>query len=701
MKTLRGDLGTTLLQSLLRCTATSVYIGLAISSLLMVVVFFSTPAQAEISEIELGERVRALSDIESGQLVFKSADDHYVLSPRVNTDVDIQITGLLARIKVSQTFSNPTAQWQEGIYVFPLPETAAVDHLTMRVGERIIVGEIKEKVAARKEYQQAKSAGKQTSLVEQQRPNMFTSSVANIAPHDDITIVIEYQQRVNQKQGEFNLRYPLAITPRYIPGKALSPSAEIRHFDGHGWAVNTDQVEDASQLTPPLTPSSSNKTSISITLAAGFNLQEVTSLYHQVSLLEIDDTTREIELVSDDASARDFVLAWQAKDLQSPQAALFKQRKNGQDYALLMLTPPKTLEKETMSRELVFIVDTSGSMDGGSMEQAKKALQYGLTQLRPQDSFNIIRFSHDVGSVFSDARRATRTNIDIAHDYIDWLRADGGTEMAPALKMALQNKAEKSELRQIVFLTDGSVGNEDALFSIIENNLGNSRLFTVGIGSAPNSHFMRRAARFGRGSHHYIGSTDEVSHKMKSLFNTLSSPVLTDIKLKMDGRYELDSRTQRVADLYIGEPLLLTLKAESLADEIIISGRFGSETWQQTMSLKSGAESQAVSVLWARRSIETLMDEYRRETDNEAIKQDIIDVALAHHLVSKFTSLLAVDKTPVRPQEDPLNSQVIALNPPANSVMNQFPQTATSARLQLLIGLFLLLSALVLRWKQG
>jgi len=695
MKVETQQLGHHLVSGLMSCMAYGLGIGLSLSLSLMALVLVSSDVYAAVPM----DNVQSLADLQSGQLVFRTEQGSYLVSPTLNTEVDIEVSGLLARVTVSQTFNNPSSQWQEGVYVFPLPETAAVDHLRMKVGERFIEGDIKPKKQARELYQQAKNEGKRASLVEQQRPNMFTTSVANIAPNDSITVVIEYQQMVSQDANQFSLRFPMAITPRYIPGTPIANTKEISHFKGNGWAVNTDQVADASHITPPVLMAesqSTNRTNISLVLEAGFALAKVTSSYHEIEEVVVNNTTRKIRLIDDVPASRDFELVWLASNNQAPQAALFKQFKNGEDYALLMLTPPNKLNIASISRELVFIVDTSGSMDGMSMKQAKAALQYGLTQLRPQDSFNIIRFSDDVDSLFKQAKVANRNNLDTAHDYVNWLRADGGTEMAPALEMALQAKQLTEGIRQVVFLTDGSVGNEDELFSIIERDLGNSRLFTVGIGSAPNSHFMNRAALFGRGSHSYIGSEGEVRQKMQTLFNKLSHPVLTDIEVDLESD-ELEVWPKTIPDLYLDEPLLLTLKAKTLPNEILIKGVFGNQMWQKKIALQGGGQSEAVSILWARRKISGLMDEYRR-TDSDDVKNEIVDVALAHHLVSKFTSLVAVDKTVVRSASEKINTQAVAINPPVGSVMAQFPQTATSATLQFLLGFLLLLTSLFLRW---
>jgi Ca-activated chloride channel homolog len=691
------DLTTNLRQGFLECFAYSWLAGLAINAGLISLVLLSTAAQAN-TELT---RVEQLSELESGQLVFRQPQGHYLVSPTVDTNVEMEIVGLLARVKVSQTFANPTQYWQEGVYVFPLPETAAVDRFWMKIGERIIEGEIHPKKQAKKIYQKAKVSGKRASLVEQQRSNMFTSSVANIAPDEQVTIIIEYQQTVIQDQDEFKIRFPMVVAPRYIPGKTIVNTEEISFFNGSGWAVNTDQVPDASQITPLMDSNQQNKVDLSIHLTAGFPVASINSPYHQIEEVILNEESRKISLIDKVPANRDFVLQWQAAESESLNAALFKDYKNGKDYALLMLTPPKQSLKETISRELVFVIDTSGSMDGTSIKQAKKALQYGLGKLKPQDTFNIIRFSDDVESVFEHARLATAENLEIAHEFVDWLRAGGGTEMLPALSMALAGDKESQGLRQVMFLTDGSIGNEDELFNEITQNLGNSRLFTVGIGSAPNSHFMNRAAKYGRGTHSYIGSQAEVRDKMQALFNKLAHPVLTDIKIDIAGNSGVEIWPQSIPDLYMGEPLLLVMKAKSLPAEMTVKGGFGQQDWQQTLTFNGGAQSQAVSVLWARQKIEGLMDKYRIQGQPDKVKQEITDLAMEHHLVSKFTSLVAVDKTPVRPETKGLKSKNIATNRSAGWTMKTLPQTATPAMLQIAIGLLSLLSALLLRRRQA
>ena len=689
--------------NLVHCAGQGLVAGVAISVGLMAVVVMSSPSYAATAiksvEVEL-DTIRNINNLTSGQLVFRHNDGHYLVSPTLDTDVEIKVNGLLARVKVSQTFSNSTSSWQQGIYVFPLPETAAVDHLEMKVGERIIVGEIKAKEEAKKIYQAAKSSGKKATLLEQQRPNIFTSSVANIAPGEQITITIEYQQNVTQNEAEFSLRFPMVVAPRYIPGEVINKVERVTDISSTGWAVNTDQVPDAALISPPMVISKDkqhNPVELNITLAAGFPITQLTSSYHEIEETEIATGVRQISLTGPVPANRDFELVWQATPQFAPQAALFKQRKDNHDYAMVMLIPPKQLQTESIAREMIFIVDTSGSMDGTSIEQARNALLYGLDQLRPQDSFNIIRFSSDFERLYDRARLANSENIEQARNFVNWLRAGGGTEMAPALKAALTSETTTNGIRQIMFLTDGSVGNEDELFNLIKRHLGTSRLFTVGIGSAPNSHFMRRAAEYGRGSHSYIGAESEVRQKMEDLFSKLAHPTVTNITLDFPDDVVIEQWPSTVPDLYLGEPLLLTMRADHLPDTITIKGMLGTTPWQSEVAINKGARSDLVSTFWARRKIASLMDDYRTQGQAEDIKDAIVNVALSHHLVSKFTSLVAVDKTPARSKQNPLKSTAVATNKPAGWKMKQLPQTATPATLQIVLGLGLLLIMVFVR----
>lgn len=633
-------------------------------------------------------------EVKQGALLFRT-EQAYISAPLLHTDVQIEITGMIARTAVKHYFRNPNSHWQEGIYVFPLPETAAVDHMRMQIGERVIEGQIKERRAARKEYEKARQNGNRASLVEQERPNIFTTSVANIGPHQTIIVEIEYQQVVGYSQGNFSLRFPMVVGPRYIPG-----NNQVNGAAGSGWAENTSQVADAKRITPPVllpTQDKMNPVSLNINLDAGFKLARIESPYHAVEIYNRTQNNYQVVLKDDEVPAdRDFLLEWQPVPGNAPMAAFFKEAKDNSDYALLMVLPPGNKSRKTLAREVIFVIDTSGSMAGPSITQAKSALEMALGRLRAGDRFNIIQFNSKTSQLFQFPRPVAHASIREARKYIRALEADGGTEMAPALRAALTNHGNGYDVRQVVFLTDGSVGNEDELFQIIEQRLGESRLFTVGIGSAPNSHFMNRASRFGRGTHTYIGNTKEVQRKMDELFQKLENPVLSDINIQWPDGENIESWPQKIPDLYLGEPLLITVKADALPQHALISGNAPERAWHTKLALDGGQNRQGISVLWARRKIAALMDQQRRdETEADAIRDQVVEVALAHHLVSKYTSLIAVDVTPARPQDEALHQRPMPTNLPAGwryeKVFGQMPATATPAALYIILGMILLI----------
>ncbi len=654
------------------------------------------------NELEQPDRTLSLNEVKGGRLLFKTNQPgRYLPAPTIKTDVRISVTGLIARATVSQEFLNPSLEkdtWAEGIYVFPLPETAAVDHLRMKVGERIIEGQIKEKAEAKKVYEQAKQEGKRASLVEQERPNIFTTSVANIGPGERITVEIEYQETIRYDQGTFSLRFPMVVGPRYIPG---TPVVAEDQPPGNGWSLNTDRVPDASRITPPVAHPSNgpiNPVSLNIDLAPGFPLGKLESPSHRILAIAEPDGLQHITLREDTVPAdRDFVLTWHPASGQAPTASVFREQRGDEHYAFLMAMPPIGSDHSptTVARETIFVIDTSGSMSGTSIEQARAALLLALNRLTAQDRFNVIQFNSVTHVLFSQAQPVTPQTLRKAVHYVDNLKANGGTEILPALKMALKGSAPASHLRQVIFLTDGQVGNEDELFETIRTQLGTSRLFTIGIGSAPNSHFMRKAAEFGRGTFTHIGSTSEVKTQMDAIFRKLERPVLTD--LRVDGiNDQVEMFPPRIPDLYEGEPVVVVLKGTSLPETVTIQGMTGSAPWTTSITLKNNEPREGLSVFWARQKIAALMDRQRYGQDEAATKQAVLDVALGHHLVSKYTSLVAVDVTPVRQADKLLQAHAMKTNLPDGQdyqAIFGLPQTATSGQLRILLGLAALLAA--------
>jgi Ca-activated chloride channel family protein len=675
--------------------------GIAVGMLAVIAVVFAAILLAATARADdTPAPMRSPADARQGSLLFK-AEGGYVAAPIQKTDVSITVTGMIARARVSQHFRNPAPIWMEGIYVFPLPENAAVDHLDMRVGERLIEGQIHEREAARRTYEAAKSEGKKAALLEQERPNIFTSSVANIGPAEEVTVTIEYQQTLQYDQGTYRLRFPMVVAPRYIPGNAIEAGA-----NGTGWSPDTDQVRDASRITPPVqTPGKAplNPVSLTVELDAGFPLARLESPFHAIDVTALEGNRKRISLASGTVPAtRDFELVWTPDSGNAPGAAVFSQERLGKHYALVMVMPPlaAATHAEHPAREVVFVIDTSGSMHGTSISQAREALLLALSRLTPRDRFNVIEFNSILRELYKGPVDATPEAIAKAQQFVRSLEASGGTEMAPALKAALVDKEDSNRLRQVVFLTDGEVGNEEALFELIRTRLGRTRLFTVGIGSAPNAHFMTKAAEFGHGTFTYIGDVSQVAEKMGALFAKLESPVLTDIAVQWPAGSNVESWPARLPDLYAGEPVVLAASLASLQGEVTVTGQRAGAPWKVTLPLSDARPDSGADVLWARRKIESLLDSVHEGHDPGEVRAAVVATAIDHHLVSKYTSLVAVDVTPSRPADAESGSAAVPVNLPDgmsyDKVFGQLPQTATPAQLHLLIGAVLLALAAVL-----
>lgn len=665
--------------------------SMAVRILLLAALLLTRPGGAVAEELSPGT-------MQTGSLLMRMQQG-YVTATLLNTDVNIAVNGLVARVSVMQEFKNDGNEWVEGVYVFPLPDKAAVDHMRLYIGDRYIEGEIQEKEQARKAYEKAKQSGKKTSLVEQQRANLFTTSVANIAPGETIIVEIEYLEDVRFDDGAFSLRFPMTLTPRFIPGQALPDKI------GSGWSSDTDEVSDASQITPPMVSASrAHKVSLQASVNAGMPLEIIASRYHPINVAETNGRYAVTLAGSRVPMDHDFEMLWRPVPSSSPRAMTFTETVHGEPHYLLMVVPPDTGDSSAarMPREMIFIVDTSGSMHGVSIEQAKRALQRALDGLQPEDRFNVIEFNSRTNPLFATSVPADVAAVSNAKDFVRQLRANGGTNMRPALQHALQSVPSESHLRQIIFITDGAVGNEEGLYELIDTGLGKARLFTVGIGSAPNSWFMRKAAEVGRGTFTIISSLHEVGEKMDHLFRKLEQPQVTNIAVQWPSGVIVDAYPAVVPDLYLGEPISVRAKISGAfrsADSIRIVGDSVSGAWTRDLALHASEESPGVAALWARARIASLLDLERRGASAEETRAAIVDTALKHHLVSKHTSLVAIDKTPVRDLIDPLKSEQVANLMPygqSGSAIFGFPATATGAPAMRSTGLALLIAALLL-----
>ncbi|WP_323762216.1 marine proteobacterial sortase target protein [Maricaulis sp.] len=621
-------------------------------------------ARADVPDpVEIGESdMVRLSEINEGALLIKTIQPgRYIPAPMVATDISFDISGPVVRATITQRFENPTDAWVEATYVFPMPEDSGVDRLRMQVGDRFIEGEIQERQAARRTYEAARANGQRASLVEQERPNMFTTSVANIGPGETIIVQFEYQDVARFSDGRYRLTQPLGLTPRYIP-------------DGDGLqmvSTNSPAVSDASRITPPVMPSSAEPrdrlrlpVTITARLDAGFALGDIASLYHATLVERQTDGSARITLADGPIPANhDFVLTWRPANPTAASAALFVEEWQGETYLLAQVLPPAELGNDTprRARETIFVIDNSGSMGGASMRQARAALITALQRLEPGDRFNVIRFDNTMEQVFPQAVDATRGNVAIALAFARRLEAQGGTVMLPALNAALHDASpdDDSRVRQIVFLTDGAIGNEAELFAAIEAGLGRSRLFPVGIGSAPNGYFMSRAARLGRGTATQIGQVSEVEARMAELFTALERPVMTDLDALFPDGSLSEIWPAPLPDLYHGEPVTLTARLAGRDGYMVIEGQTADAPWRQTLSLADARDGHGIATLFGRNRIRALEETRFQDVPANRIDAAVLETALAFSLVSRLTSLVAVDVTPARPDETALASREV------------------------------------------
>jgi Ca-activated chloride channel family protein len=617
----------------------------------------------------------------TGSLLLRTQDGTRV-SPSLDlaTEIDLTVTGTIARAVVRQKFHNPSENWVEGLYVFPLPDDAGVDHMEILTDGRVIEGQVQEKEEARKTYQAAKAEGKRAGLVEQQRPNVFTTRIANIRPGALVTVEVEYQQSVRLVDGTFSIRVPTVVAPRFLPGHSGLEAA---------------------------LPTIVHPFEITVDLAPGFDLETLESPYHPVVVSD-DGRVYHVTLAEGPVRGdRDFVLEWTAAPGQGAQAVIFTETLGVDTYALMMVTPPFQADTEAMRipRDVVYVVDTSGSMAGASIIQAQTALAFALQGLYPGDRFNIIHFDDVAEALFEETRASHPSNIEEALDYVAGLEASGGTEFAKAIEMALAaEEGGRRSLRQVVFLTDGSVGNEAQLLEKIKDDLGESRIFAIGIGGAPNTYFMRKLAQHGRGSFTHIGSPDEVEEKMTALFDKLESAVLADVEIALPDGNEAEMYPYDIPDLYVGEPVVAALKLTAPLVGATVTGWTGDSPWQVDLEEANFEERPGIHTLWARQAIEERMDDRLGTRDAKllaSLRAEVIEIALDHHLVSAYTSLVAVDVTPERYTDEALVPHRLGARKPAGWQADSefgFAQGATPAGLRIAIGLLFVGTAWVWRW---
>jgi Ca-activated chloride channel family protein len=595
--------------------------------------------------------------------------------PLRHTEVAAQVSGSITHVTVEQRFQNPYAQSIEAVYTFPLPHEAAVSDLEIRIGDRIVRGEIRKRQEAREIYEQAKRDGRVAALLDQERPNIFTQSIANIMPGHEIVVRIQYIENLEYKDGGYELVFPTVVGPRFIPGApvggaitpaGVQPVGDDAHVginpgaqSGTGWAADTDRVPDASRITPPVLPPgvrSGHDIGITVQLDAGVPLQDVRSENHAVDVERRGKSRATVALRSTDTIPnKDFVLRYEVAG-RGPEFGWLTFRDPSQSadgYFSFVLQPEAEFTaSQARPKEMVFLIDASGSMSGEPMAKVKAALRWALQHLNPDDTFQVIRFSESASPLSARPLPNTTENVQRALAYVERLRGQGGTHMRAGIEAALRPPADAERLRLVFFMTDGYIGNENEILGTVRSLIGDARLFAFGVGSSVNRFLLDRVAEEGRGVVDYVSLQADTREIVERFYARVAKPYLTDIEIDWDNVRVDDLLPTRMPDLFAGQPLVISGRyTQPARGTIIVRGKLGRRDFERRLRVQlpeRDAQHGEVAVLWARKRIAALMSSMV-QGEREQLVREVTDVALHFRLVSAYTSFVAVDNQVVNP----------------------------------------------------
>jgi len=569
--------------------------------------------------------------------------------PLKNTSVQADISGPLARVIVTQEFENPLDQTIEAVYVFPLPNRAAVDDMTLRIGERTIRGLIKKREEARQIYDNARQQGHTAALLDQERPNIFTQSVTNIAPRAQVKVVISYVETVKYEAGSYEFVFPMVVGPRYIPGSATGKTAS-------GWSPDTDRVPDASRITPPVTPPGTragHDISLSVNLDAGVPVDSIASATHEIDLSRPSPKQAYLKLRNArEIPNKDFILRYDVAGRKIEDALLAHRGARGGFFTLLLQPPERVTPAEVTPKELVFVVDTSGSMSGFPIEKSKEVIKLALDGLYPSDTFNLITFSGDTHILFPKPVPATQENVRKAQQFLLSRQGGGGTEMMKAIRAALDPSDQQDHIRIVCFMTDGYVGNDMEIVSEVKRH-PNARVFSFGIGSSVNRFLLDKMAEEGRGEVEYVGLDDDGSAAARRFHDRVRHPLLTDISIDWNGLPVSDIYPNKHPDLFAAKPLVISGRyAAGASGSIRLRGRMHGRPFERTIPVTlpgNEPKRDVLATLWARTRIEDLVGQDYAGIQNgnprADVKAEITQLGLDFRLMTQFTSFVAVEQT--------------------------------------------------------
>ncbi len=602
------------------------------------------------------------TDYETIKTTNPNASPCFVLE---ETRVDAEIAGVLARVRVTQVFKNPHSNRLEASYVFPMPENCAVDAYSFQIGERVVIGEVKEKEEARKVYQQARDEGRKAALLEQERANVFTQSIANIPPNSVVVVNIEYVHPLEIDENRYVFRFPMTVAPRYIPGTPTSqPNV------GRGWASDTDQVPDASRITTDVLPAgkrNGNDVFVTVKIDGGMPLHKIIPVTHELDIQNTSETEAVVTLKNQSTIAdKDLVIEYQLAGENSTLASLVhRESEETEGYVMLALQPKWSVEPTEISpRQVHLVLDTSGSMQGVAISQLRQFAEHVLDHLNPQDEFQLIAFNNQSRAFGPAPVPATSVNIEAGKQFIRRLKAGGGTKLLPALQLALGDGCDESTPPRYLFLmSDALVGNDHSILRYIQDpKFQDARVFPVAFGAAPNDYLTNRAAELGRGFSLQVTNQDNAP-ALASRFNELTSlPYMTDLQIDWGGLSIRDQVPARLPDLYAGKPLIVLGRYDQSGSETItLKGNVLGQSVQMDLELTLPAQEpshDAIPSVWARQRIRQI---WNRDVGNETAqgRSEITELGLRHQLVTQYTSFVAVEKELSEVPQGNLVSEVV------------------------------------------
>ena len=581
--------------------------------------------------------------------------------PLKHTHVKAELTGMIARVEITQSYHNPLSTPLETIYVFPLPENSAVDDMRIQIEDRIIEAEIHRRAEARAIYEEAREEGYTTALLEQERPNIFTQSIANIAPESDIDIVIRYVQNLNYDAGMVEFVFPMVVGPRFIPGPPVEGQT------GHGWSPDTSIVPDASRITPPLVGGgmrTGHDISLELTATAGAPIEQWTVPTHDVTATHNDNGS--LTLILNEAESlpnRDFALRFKTAEDKTSVRMLTHNDKQGGFFTLLLQPPVLDLDELVGQREFIFVVDVSGSMGGLPLSLCKRMLKLMMRRIRPVDTFNVITFAGSQQLLFDRPVPADDAMILKALQLIDGLTAGGGTMMGGAIEAALRPDVEPGRRRYVIFMTDGYVGNEDQILSATEDFVEKledkgqiARVFGIGVSSSPNRDLIEGLGEEGNGLSLYLLSREEPDQAVDRLFSVVDHQILTDIKLDWGTLPVEDLLPSPIPDLFASTPIFIHGRYSGTgAGTIKVSGTTDDGDIEYFIDVdfpEHQSSNGALTTLWARAKIDSLEREMLGSYNKDA-EELITNLGMDFRIVTAYTSFVAVDRSRKVGEGDP------------------------------------------------